>query len=94
MVATVRREMQISSFLVLTLILDREGNKVVTSVKGRIFGSGFSPCQPAEPGKSEAAISARSLGCKEFGEITKTNRVPSGALNSRWRRWAFAIANA
>ena len=26
---------------------------------------------------------------KEFGEITKTNRVPSGALNNSWRRLAF-----
>ena len=47
-------------------------------------------------GKSGVAISwcVTSGDCEEFGQITQANWVPSGALNNRWGRLAFAIAKA
>ena len=69
----------------------------MTSRQGLYFFiQGLVSVSQPNQGKSEVAISRRvTLGdFKKFGEIIQTNWVPSGALNNRWGRLAFAIAKA
>ena len=79
----------------LVLILNREGNQVVTSrQEAHYLVKGVVRVARSVHGKSEVAITWRvtSGDGKELGKITQSNTVPSSAVKNRWGVLAFAVA--
>jgi len=80
----------------LEFILNREGSQVVASRQdANYLVKGFVNVSQPIAGKNDVAITwlVTSGDGKELGKITQNNKVPAGALEQRWGRLAYAVAN-